>query len=73
MVLGVLKLEVEHEEVCKGCALGKNAKKPFPSSESRSKDIFGLVHFDVCGPMPMKSLGGSLYYVTFINYFSQKN
>lgn len=63
---------MEHEEGCKGCVLGKNVNKPFPRSESRSKEILDLVHFDVCGPMPVKSIGGSFYYVTFIDDFSRK-
>jgi transposase InsO family protein len=58
--------------VCRGCALGKNIKKPFSSSENRSKGILDLIHSDVCGPMPVKSLGGSLYYVMFIDDFSRK-
>jgi hypothetical protein len=58
--------------VCRGCALGKNIKKPFPSSENRSKGILDLICSDVCGPMPVNSLGGSLYYVTFIDDFSRK-
>ena len=30
------------------------------------------MHSDVCGPMPMASMGGALYFVTFIDDFSQK-
>jgi hypothetical protein len=37
MVVGIPKLQSVHEGVCRGCALGKNIKKPFPSSENRSK------------------------------------
>jgi len=58
--------------VCKGCALGKNVKKPFGSSASRSKEILELVHSDVCGPMSTKPLGGHLYHVTFIDDHSRK-
>jgi hypothetical protein len=72
MVVGILELQSVHEGVCRGCALGKNIKKPFPSSENRSKEILDLIHSDVCGPMPVKSLGGSVYYVTFIDDFSRK-
>jgi hypothetical protein len=72
MVLGVPELQPANEGICKGCALGKSVKKPFPSSENRSKEILNLIHSDVCGPMPVKSLGGSLYYVTFIDDFSRK-
>jgi hypothetical protein len=70
MVVGIPELQPVHEGVCRGCALGKNVKRPFPSSENRSKEILNLIHSDVCGPMPVKSLGGSLYYVTFIDDFS---
>jgi hypothetical protein len=67
-----LELQSIDEGVCRGCALGKNIKKPFPSSENRSKEILDLIHSDVCGSMPVKSLGGSLYYVTFIDDLSRK-
>jgi hypothetical protein len=69
MVVGIPKLQSIHEGVCRECALGKNIKKPFPSSENRSKDILGLIHSYVCGHVPVKSLGGSLYCVTFIYDF----
>jgi hypothetical protein len=39
MVEGIPELKSTHEGVCKGCALGKNIKKPFPSSNNRSKEI----------------------------------
>ena len=41
-------------------------KKPFASSDTRCKEIFDLIHFDVYGTMAEKSLGGHQYYVTFI-------
>ena len=50
----------------------QNAKKSFPDSESRSKEILDLVHFDLCGPMTIASLGGYHYYVTFVDDYSQK-
>jgi transposase InsO family protein len=66
-------LQSTHEEICKGCALEKNINKLFPSSNNRSKEILDLIHLDVCGLMPVKYLGGSLYYVIFINDYSRKN
>jgi hypothetical protein len=72
MVEGIPELQSTHEGICKGCALGKNIKKPFPSNNNRSKEILDLIHSDVCGPMPVKSLGGSLYYVIFIDDYSRK-
>jgi hypothetical protein len=72
MVEGIPELQSTHEGICKGCALGKNVKKPFSSNNNRSKEILDLIHSDVCGPMPVKSLGGSLYYVIFIDDYSRK-
>jgi transposase InsO family protein len=72
MVEGIPELQSTHERICKGCALGKNIKKPFPSSNNRSKEILDLIHSDVWGPMPVKSLGGSLYYIIFIDDYSRK-
>jgi hypothetical protein len=66
MVEGIPELQSTHEGICKGCALGKNVKKPLSSSDNRSKEILYLIHSYVCGMIPVKSLEGSLYYVTFI-------
>ena len=52
--------------------MGKNTKGPFHSSESRSKCILDLVHFDLCGPMSVASLSGFWYYAIFIDDYSRK-
>jgi hypothetical protein len=72
MVTGLPKIHVEHDGICIGCALEKNAKRSFPISDSRSKGILDLVHTDLCGPMTVASLSGYLYYVIFINDHSRK-
>jgi hypothetical protein len=51
MVTGPLELHVEHDGICRGCALGTNTKGSFSSSDRRSKEILDLVHLDLCGPM----------------------
>jgi hypothetical protein len=71
MVEGIPELQSTHEGICIGCALGKNVKTPFSSSNNRSKEILDLIHSDVCGPLPVKSLAGSLYYVIFIDDYSR--
>lgn len=72
MVNGIPELMEEHEGPYKGCALGKNVKKPFSRSGTRSKEALDLMHSYVCGPMVVKSLGGQQCYVTFIDDFSRK-
>jgi hypothetical protein len=59
--------------LCKGCALGKYTKTSFPSSDSRAARILDLIHSDVCGSMSSTLLTGFLYYVVFIDDFSQKS
>ena len=70
-VEGLSKIQAKHDGVCKGCAKGKNAKKTFPSSESKTKGILEIIHFDVWSPMSSSSLSGYIYYVSFIDDFSR--
>lgn len=72
MVIGLPKLNQNHERTCKGCALGKNTKGTFHNSDSKSKNILELIHYDLCGPMSVTSIGGFLYYVIFVDDFSRK-
>jgi hypothetical protein len=73
IVTGFPDFSTEHQDVCKGCALGKYTKIAFPSSDSiEQRGILDLVHSDVCGPMSTVSLSGFEYYVTFIDEFSRK-
>ena len=39
---------------------------------SRKSEPLALVHSDVCGPMPTLSMGGTAYFVMFIDDFSRK-
>jgi hypothetical protein len=67
MVCGMPSISFSKNEICKGCMLGKNIKKAFPSSDNRAQGILDLVHFDVCGPMSSLSLSGFLYYIIFVD------
>ena len=44
---------------------------PFNTSESMSTDIFDLIHSDVWGPSPISSIGGSRYFVVFVDEYSR--
>jgi transposase InsO family protein len=72
VVTRVPQVIAEHQDVCKGCALGKFTEASFPSSDTRSAGILDLVHMDVCGPMARKSLSGCEYYLTFIDDYLRK-
>ena len=58
VVIGLPKIQVDHEGVCTGCVQGKNKKNPFPISDSKEKGILDMVHSDVCIPMQTTSLSG---------------
>jgi hypothetical protein len=73
IVTGVPYFGIEHQELCKRCALGKYTKTTFPRSDSRATCIIDLINSDVCGPMSSASLTGCLYYVIFIDDFSHKS
>src|SRR4029078_5287093 len=57
---------------CEGCVYGKHSRQPFPTASlSRATAPLELVHTDVCGPIKAASLGGSKYFVTFIDDYSR--
>lgn len=55
---------------CSGCILGRGQRNPIPKkSEPQSSQILDLVHSEVNGPFDTSSVGGSLYFISFINDF----
>jgi hypothetical protein len=59
-------------DFCEHCIYGKESWVRFSSRVTRENEILELVHSDVFGPISVPSLGGSLYYVSFIDGFSRK-
>ena len=57
--------------VCEPCIMAKHHKAPFPTSERDSTEALELLHMDLCGPMPMPSLGGSKYVATVLDDYSK--
>jgi hypothetical protein len=72
VVIGVPQISTEHQDVCRGCVLGKFTKASFPSNDTKSDGILDLVHTNVCETMSEKSLSGCEYYLTFIDEYSRK-
>ena len=71
-VSGMLEIRSDRDSICQGCANRKQVKGPFPSSKSRTNQVLHLVHSDLCGPLPITSLGGYLYCFIFVDDFSHK-
>ena len=56
---------------CVSCQLGKQPILPFSTNESISTNIFDLIHSDVWGPSSVSSIGGSRYFVVFVDDYSR--
>ena len=69
----VIKLSTTSKlSFCEGCVEGKMQRKLFkPVMHRQSKRKLELVHSDVCGPLQVQSIGGSRYFVTFIDDYSR--
>jgi hypothetical protein len=59
-------------DFCEHCISGKQNWVSFPYRATRQKGIMELIHSYVFGIVPIPSLGGSLYCVSFVDDFSRK-
>jgi hypothetical protein len=59
-------------DFCEHCIYGKQSQVGFPSGETRENEILKLVHRNLFGLVIVPSLGGSMYYVSFIYFFYRK-
>ncbi|XP_065091273.1 uncharacterized protein LOC135712243 [Ochlerotatus camptorhynchus] len=47
-------------------------RRPFNNEGTRETEVLQLVHSDLCGPMEEESIGGSKYFLSFIDDASRK-
>lgn len=59
-------------EFCEHYLYGNQSKSAHKRRGKKEFEKFDLVHSDVCGPMPTRSLGGAEYYVRFIDDATRK-
>lgn len=58
--------------VCDCCMKSKMTRSPFPKkSNSKTESPLELVHTDICGKMPVKTIGGKEYVLTIIDDYSR--
>ena len=64
--------QVKYDSVdCVSCQLAKQSALSFNNSDSFSHASFDLIHFDIWGPSPTATVGGSKYFVIFVDDFSR--
>ena len=69
---GILNdIDCESIKTCESRLLGKMTKSPFTGKGERAKEILGLIHTDVCGPMNTAAMGGFSYFITFTDDHSR--
>lgn len=72
MVLGLPKIE-QPDQLCEGCYVSKQPRKSYRNQIStKSMATLDVIYSDVCGPFEVSSLGGNLYFVSFIDDYSRK-
>ena len=69
-LLGSVSTEIFY---CVSFHLKKQLALPFNTSESIFTDIFDLIHSDVWRSSSVSSIGGSRYFVVFVNDYSRYN
>ena len=58
--------------ICEPCIKGKMAHRPYKATGSiKICGVSELVHTDVCSPMQNQSIGGSKYFMRFIDDYSR--
>jgi hypothetical protein len=63
-------LEFSDLEQCRECIKGKYTKK-IKKDAKRSIGILQIIHTDICGPFPMKSMDGYDSFITFTDDYSR--
>ena len=63
--------DYESYDTCESCLLGKMTKLSFKGKGERASGPLDLIHTDVCGLMSTHARGGFIYFITFIDDFSQ--
>ncbi|GJZ93812.1 retrovirus-related pol polyprotein from transposon TNT 1-94 [Tanacetum coccineum] len=59
-------------QFCEAYVKGKQRRVKFSTGQHTSKEIIEYVHSDLWGPSLVKSQGGCVYFVTFIDDYSRK-
>lgn len=59
------------KSTCTVCCEGKQSRLPFTHVGSRNTEVLNTIHTDICGPMECNSIGGSRYFVLFVDDFSR--
>jgi hypothetical protein len=63
-------LDFSNSDYCIDCIKGKYAKQVKKGEAKRSAGILEIIHMDICGPFPVKSVDDFDSFITFTYDFS---
>jgi len=69
--LGLKIKDCNCSDICESCIVGKISRSPFPQVAVPTNGVLDCIVSDICGPMPVTSLGGARYFATFIDVHSK--
>jgi hypothetical protein len=73
LAIGIPKFNVV-QHTCTTCHEGKQTREHIPhKSDTRATTPLGLIHTDLCGPLPVSSLARTEYFILFTDDYSQKS
>lgn len=74
MIVGInvkpLEFSAKSKDACDSCIMSKLHRMPFSTSTQSTTSPLELIHMDLCGPMPTRSLGGGWYFATILDDYS---
>ena len=72
IVTGMTNIQ-QPSKMCDSCCESKQPRKSYNTKmPTKSTVVLNMVYMDVCGPFEKVSLGGSSYFVSFIDDYSRK-
>ncbi|MCO5582552.1 hypothetical protein L7F22_036449 [Adiantum nelumboides] len=57
--------------LCEGCIFGKLPNTKYPVSHTKTSQPLQLIHSDLCGALPVKSLIGNRYFIMYIDDYTR--
>jgi hypothetical protein len=66
----LILLDFSNSDYCIDCIKGKYAKQVKKGKTKRSAGVLEIIHTDICGPFPIKSMDGFDSFITFTDDFS---
>ena len=71
IVRGIPSLKKPDVGLCKNCQIGKMGKTSFKRKNYKSKEVFKIVHTNLCGPIGIESYSGEKFFILFFDDYSR--